>query len=84
MTQTPQEFYTAIETLISQQEIPDIKTKRVKHVEKGVLSAKREYLQISGHNHFFDVCAACIAKDSLSHIGNGRIYRVKVTYKNEK
>lgn len=58
MTQTPQEFYAEIEQLIAYHEVPDVKIKRVKRFEKGLLSAKREYLQISGHNHFFDVCAA--------------------------
>jgi hypothetical protein len=62
MTQTPQEFYAAIEALIAHHEIPDLKMKRVKYFEKGLLSAKREYLQIRGHNHFFDVCAAPYGK----------------------
>jgi hypothetical protein len=58
MTQTPKEFYTSVEDLIKEEQLPDVKTNRVKHSEKGLFSANREYLQIKSKGYFFDVCAA--------------------------
>lgn len=53
-----QEFYAEIERLIGIHNLNDLKTERVNLSEGGLLSSKREYLQVKRGDHVFHVCAA--------------------------
>lgn len=62
------EFYSQIEQLIKNKELPDVKVKRVSHSEKGgllgkVFSDKREYLEVSHRDAIFKICAAPFGKE---------------------
>jgi hypothetical protein len=52
------EFYNAIDKELAQHSLKDVKTERVNLAEGGVLSAKREYLQIRRKEHVYHICAA--------------------------
>lgn len=58
LQQSAQEFYGAIESFLSLHNLKDVKIERVTFAEGGMLSAKREYLQIRRSSHVFHVCAA--------------------------
>jgi hypothetical protein len=53
-----QDFYTRIEDLITEREIPDAKCRRVNLNQAGILSARREYLRVSRGETVIDICAA--------------------------
>lgn len=52
------DFYTRIEDLIKEREIPDTKCKKVSLSQGGILSARREYLRVSRGETVIDICAA--------------------------
>ena len=52
------EFYSEIERLLKDHSVKDMKSDRVNLSEGGLLSAKREYLQVRRGDHVFHVCAA--------------------------
>ena len=56
------DFYEAVEEAVSQRELPDLKFGRVMFKERGLASAKREYLRIRRENVAFDICAAPYGK----------------------
>lgn len=55
--QSSDEFYAAVDRLLRAQ-LPDLKIERVNIHEGGLLSAKREYLQVRRREHVFHICAA--------------------------
>lgn len=57
------DFYTELESVIINHEMPNSVTGRVTHKEAGILSASREYLRIKHGDIVFDVCAAPFGKD---------------------
>ena len=58
MQQSSNEFYAAVDRALNAQGIDDTKTERVNIAEGGLLSAKREYLQVRRKGHVFHICAA--------------------------
>jgi hypothetical protein len=58
MQQSSAEFYGAIDEHLKSQGLDDTKTERVNIAEGGILSAKREYLQVRRKEHVFHICAA--------------------------
>ncbi len=58
MEQSVAEFYQGIESVIASEKLPDVKWERVFISEGGILSAKREYLQVRRKEHVFHICAA--------------------------
>ena len=54
----PSEFFDAVETAVSQKNMPKVKFSRYTWSEGGLLSAKREYLRIKRKDHAYDVCGA--------------------------
>lgn len=56
--ESPRRIYTQLEEAVKQRELPNVKTSHITYHEKGVLSAKREYLRVRRREHIFDVCAA--------------------------
>ncbi|MGV7222186.1 MAG: hypothetical protein ACQ9MH_11710 [Nitrospinales bacterium] len=55
---SPKDFYTSVEESINKMGIPDVKLSRVDWKEGGMLSAKREYLQVRRKEYLFDICGA--------------------------
>lgn len=58
LTCSSKEFYDSIEQGLGVHKLQDIKIERVNLSEGGILSAKREYLQIRRDTLVFHVCAA--------------------------
>lgn len=58
LQQSAKEFYDAIEVWLAQHNLKNVKLQRVNISEGGLLSAKREYLQIRRGEHVYHVCAA--------------------------
>jgi len=58
LQQSSQEFYSAIEGFLAPHNLKHVKLERINLSEGGLLSAKREYLQIRRSDHVFHVCAA--------------------------
>lgn len=58
MQQSSADFYVAIERALMAHQLDDVKLERVNMAEGGLLSAKREYLQIRRRDHVFHICAA--------------------------
>lgn len=58
MQQSSTEFYGAVDQALTAQGISDTKSERVNIAEGGILSAKREYLQVRRKEHVFHICAA--------------------------
>jgi len=55
---SPQKIYGMMEEAVKRRQIPDAKISRVTYRERGIFSAKREYLRVKRENHIFDICAA--------------------------
>ena len=55
---SPRDFYASVEEALERRKLPRLKTSRVTYDEGGMLSARREYLRLSGDRHWFDICAA--------------------------
>jgi len=59
-----QEFYTAVEAIVKEREIPDVKIERVTFSEsKLLIGNRREYLRVKRKQYVFDICAAPFGKD---------------------
>ena len=58
MDQSSNEFYQGVEAAIAAEKLPDVKCERVNIAEGGMLSAKREYLQVRRKELVFHICAA--------------------------
>lgn len=58
LMQSAQEFYGSVEAAVMPHDLKNVKFERVSFSEGGILSAKREYLQIRRGEHVFHVCAA--------------------------
>lgn len=58
MQQSSHDFYSGVESGLTAHNLGDVKTERVNIAEGGLLSAKREYLQVRRKEHVFHVCAA--------------------------
>lgn len=58
LTQSTRDFYTAVESLLGSSKVDDLRLERVAIAEGGVLSVKREYLQVRRREHVFHICAA--------------------------
>ncbi len=52
------DFYSALEAALAERKMPNIRIARVDRREAGVLSARREYLQVSLGRLKYDICAA--------------------------
>lgn len=52
------DFYSAIETELTNMEVPDLDVSRELFSEGGLLSAQREYLRMRRERLIFDICAA--------------------------
>ena len=71
-----QDFYASIEQLLAPHELKSVKLERVNLSEGGLLSAKREYLQIRRSDHVVHICAApfgngFFVSSWLGHIESG-------------
>ncbi len=55
---SPQDFYARLTEAVEQRQIPEASTGRLLLAEGGIMSAKREYLQIACKDFHFAVCAA--------------------------
>lgn len=53
-----QEFYSLVEGIIMERQIPNVKISRVQYNEASMFSDKREYLRIERKEDIFDICAA--------------------------
>lgn len=56
-------FYESIEKALRDKEVPDLHMERTLASERGILSAKREYLRVTYGRLFFDICGAPFGKD---------------------
>ena len=57
------EFYASLEIALRDKEVADLRIERVFFNERGILSAKREYLGVSYGRLRFDICGAPFGKD---------------------
>ncbi len=57
------QFYSDVEAIIKEHQMPDVKVEKVKNKEGGMFSSSREYLRIKRGDLVFDVCAAPFGKD---------------------
>jgi hypothetical protein len=57
------EFYSSIEQIVKDQELPKVKMSRVNLSEGGLFSSGREYLRIERNQYIFDICAAPFGKE---------------------
>ena len=57
------DFYSSLEEIIIQKELPKVKISRVTLAEAGLLSADREYLRVQRYQYVFDICAAPFGKE---------------------
>ncbi|MEX8518787.1 MAG: hypothetical protein AB3X44_09760 [Leptothrix sp. (in: b-proteobacteria)] len=62
MQQSSNDFYTAVDRFLAEQHLDGVKIERVTLYEGGLLSAKREYLQVRRKQHVFHICAAPFGK----------------------
>lgn len=62
LAESSQQFYSSIEQAIDRRQIPDVTHSRVDFKEGGIFSAKREYLEVKGREHVFEICAAPYAR----------------------
>jgi hypothetical protein len=56
------EFYQNLQKIVATHEMPNITMAVVKHKEKGILSASREYFRVMNKDLVFDICAAPYGK----------------------
>lgn len=57
------DFYAAVEKALREKEVADLHIERLVASERGILSAKREYLGVSYGRLRFDICGAPFGKD---------------------
>ena len=58
LSQSPQEFYDAVESAVRKRNSPNVKFSRSLHKEGGLFSAAREYLRVERGDLFFEICGA--------------------------
>jgi hypothetical protein len=51
------EFYAAVEEVVTRRGLPGVSLSRVRFLEGGIFSAKREYLRVQRERAVFDICA---------------------------
>jgi len=56
-------FYESVEKTLKEKEVPDLRWERTIVSERGILSAKREYLRITYGRLSFDICGAPFGRD---------------------
>ena len=56
-------FYESVEKALKEKEVPDLRMERTLANERGMLSAKREYLRVTYGRLSFDICGAPFGKD---------------------
>lgn len=56
-------FYSLVEKYVREHNYPNLTVTDVKHKEKGIFSASRQYLRISYGDLNFDICAAPFGND---------------------
>lgn len=59
----PERFYTQVEEILTEKEVPEFESRRTTYKEEGVLSHQRLYLEISRGDYVFHICAAPWGKD---------------------
>ena len=52
------EFYSLVEKIVAERQMPDTKIMRTNYHEASILSPKREYLRVERKDDIFDICAA--------------------------
>ena len=52
------EFYASVEAAVTRRGLPGVTLSRVRFLEGGIFSAKREYLRVQRERVVFDICAA--------------------------
>lgn len=62
-TLSSNEFYSTVDRIISEHQMPNTKVARTTLKEGGMFSANREYLRIQHGNLVFDICAAPFGTD---------------------
>ena len=58
-----EDYYNALDAVITERQVPNVKVWVTHYHEGGIASAKRMYLRISRREHIFDICAAPFGKD---------------------
>lgn len=58
LAQSSDEFYRTVESALTASKVDGLKSERIAMSEGGILSAKREYLQVRRKEHVFHICAA--------------------------
>ncbi len=58
MQHDPEEFYTLVEELLNEWQMPDYKTERKTFHQGGILSHQRLYLEVSRGDYIYHICAA--------------------------
>jgi hypothetical protein len=51
-------FYTQVEEILTEKEVPEFESRRITYKEEGILSHQRIYLEIRRGDYVFHVCAA--------------------------
>ncbi len=60
---SPLEYYAAVEEVMARKRIPELRMGRVTWKERGLFSARREYLRIERGRYVYDICAAPFGVD---------------------
>jgi len=58
-----EDYYEALDAVIEERKVPNVKVWVTHYHEGGIASAKRMYLRISRREYIFDICAAPFGKD---------------------
>lgn len=58
-----QDFYALVENFLMRKDLGGVKLSRITYAERGLFSARREYLRVQYKNYVFDICAAPFAND---------------------
>lgn len=59
----PELFYTQVEEILIEKEVPEFESSRITYKEEGILSHHRIYLEIRRGDYVFHICAAPWGKD---------------------
>lgn len=60
---SPKTFYSTLEDIIKEQQLPNVEITRIDYREGSVFSAQREYLRIMRKEYCFDICGAPFGKN---------------------
>lgn len=58
MVQDPEEFYSLVEQILREHQVPEIRTERKTFKEGGILSHQRLYLEVARGDYMYHICAA--------------------------